>query len=305
MMGEVFEILPVTKSLAMSVMGLPIDFVENRWNWEAMANKVNGLEVLKLTAYPCGNEAEYEMKEGCEEYVGKLVTKAKRSELIDIAWENFDLFISEVARQRKTCEEIGFEWTIPMNDDEAIAKRDETLRLAESIGYELKEDPNNHLKMKVIKSLTPIEFTDREVSGMLTRKHEWESHSKKASNRSWDKIYVVLMGTQIIFYVDNENYRTDPGVTFRWEPWLDLVGGFAEVAADYTRKKHVFRLRLANGGIYLFEAADDEQMNVWVNTINQAAQAHEEGPGKSQTLPPGSERKEEPKRRSFFTLKKK
>lgn len=27
------------------------------------------------------------------------------------------------------------------------------------------------------------------VEGTLTRKHEWESTTKKASNRSWDKVY--------------------------------------------------------------------------------------------------------------------
>ena len=38
-------------------------------------------------------------------------------------------------------------------------------------------------------------FTDRAnsseegvVEGILTRKHEWESTTKKASNRSWDKV---------------------------------------------------------------------------------------------------------------------
>ena len=62
--------------------------------------------------------------------------------------------------------------------------------------------------------------------------------------------------------------------------------------------------RLANGGFYLFQAADEEQMDLWVNGINAQAQPHEEG-SKSQTLPPGSEKKDEPKRRSFFTLKKK
>jgi spectrin beta len=68
----------------------------------------------------------------------------------------------------------------------------------------------------------------------------------------------------------------------------------------------VFRLKLSNGGDYLFQATDDEAMNTWVAAINQqAAGGMEEGPGKSQTLPPGSEKKDEPKRRSFFTLKKK
>lgn len=63
--------------------------------------------------------------------------------------------------------------------------------------------------------------------------------------------------------------------------------------------------RLQNGGDYLFQAVDDEQMNLWVEAINRQAQGLEEGPGKSQTLPPGSDKKDEPKRRSFFTLKKK
>jgi spectrin beta len=152
--------------------------------------------------------------------------------------------------------------------------------------------------------LRGLESTDEELEGMLVRKHEWESTTKKASNRSWDRICVVLKGSQVLFYKDQKTYRTRPEETFRSELPVDLIGGTAEVAADYTKKKHVFRLRLANGGDYLFQAQDDEQMNLWVNSINQQAQVHEEGPGKSQTLPPGSEKKDEPKRRSFFTLKK-
>merc|ERR1712223_239257 len=145
---------------------------------------------------------------------------------------------------------------------------------------------------------------DGELEGMLVRKHEWESTTKKASNRSWEKLCVVLKGSQIVFYKDQKTYRSKPEETFRSETPVDLIGGVAEVAADYTKKKHVFRLKLQNGGDYLFQALDDEQMNLWVEAINRQAQGLEEGPGKSQTLPPGSDKKDEPKRRSFFTLKK-
>merc|ERR1712227_25325 len=157
------------------------------------------------------------------------------------------------------------------------------------------------------------EHADGELEGMLVRKHEWESTTKKASNsslssigisrRSWEKLCVVLKGSQIIFYKDQKTYRTHPGDTFKGETPVDLINCTAEVATDYTKKKYVFRLRLANGGFYLFQAADEEQMDLWVNGINAQAQPHEEG-SKSQTLPPGSEKKDEPKRRSFFTLKK-
>jgi len=148
-----------------------------------------------------------------------------------------------------------------------------------------------------------IESGDGELEGMLVRKHEWESTTKKASNRSWEKICVVLKESQIFFYKDQKTYRTHPGDTFKGETPVDLINCTAEVATDYTKKKYVFRLRLANGGFYLFQAADEEQMDLWVNGINAQAQPHEEG-SKSQTLPPGSEKKDEPKRRSFFTLKK-
>merc|ERR1711971_10242 len=145
--------------------------------------------------------------------------------------------------------------------------------------------------------------TDEELEGMLVRKHEWESTTKKASNRSWDRVCVVLKGQNIFFYKDNKSYKMAPDQTFRGESPVELEGANANVADDYTKKKHVFRLRLANGGDYLFQAHDDDEMTQWVNCINQVA-LDDAGPSsKSQTLPSG-EKKDEPKRRSFFTLKK-
>ena len=61
--------------------------------------------------------------------------------------------------------------------------------------------------------------------------------------RSWEKLCVVLKGSQIVFYKDQKTYRSKPEETFRSESPVDLIGGVAEVAADYTKKKHVFRLK--------------------------------------------------------------
>lgn len=91
---------------------------------------------------------------------------------------------------------------------------------------------------------------------------------------------------------------------------MELQGGKAEIASDYTKKKNVFRLKLANGGECLFQATDDDEMAQWVNSINSVTEAAASGSqsGRAQTLPAGQgERRpgEEPKKRSFFTLKKK
>ena len=61
--------------------------------------------------------------------------------------------------------------------------------------------------------------------------------------RSWDKICVVLRGSQILFYKDSKTFKSKPEDTFKGEAPVDLVGGTAEVATDYTKKKHVFRLK--------------------------------------------------------------
>merc|ERR1719362_693983 len=155
-------------------------------------------------------------------------------------------------------------------------------------------------------SIRGEKHADGELEGMLVRKHEWESTTKKASNRSWEKLCVVLKGTQIVFYKDQKTYRSKPEDTFRGELPVDLSNAEATVATDYTKKKHVFRLKLENGGDYLFQASDDDQMSLWVDSINRQSQGQEEAgarAGKSQTLPPGSD-KEPKKARSFFTLKK-
>ncbi|XP_046383490.1 spectrin beta chain isoform X6 [Ischnura elegans] len=146
-----------------------------------------------------------------------------------------------------------------------------------------------------------------QIEGALVRKHEWESINKKATNRSWDKVYVVLMGNLIVFYKDQKSYKATPEVYFKNESPVDIRGGSVEIASDYTKKKHVFRLKLVGGAEYLFQAKDDEEMSEWVRRVGAAVHSESygsAGPSRSQTLPASGDRKDEPKRRSFFTLKK-
>lgn len=66
---------------------------------------------------------------------------------------------------------------------------------------------------------------------------------------------------------------------------------------------HSIIFRLSNGGEFLLQAHDDAEMQQWVGSLK--AQCDQTGAeSRSQTLPASSQ-KDEPKRRSFFTLKKK
>lgn len=65
----------------------------------------------------------------------------------------------------------------------------------------------------------------------------------------------------------------------------------------------LFSFRLSNGGEFLLQAHDDAEMQQWVGSLKAQCDSTG-GESRSQTLPASSQ-KDEPKRRSFFTLKKK
>lgn len=75
------------------------------------------------------------------------------------------------------------------------------------------------------------------------RKHEWENTTTKASNRSWDKVYCLLRNGQIAFYKDSKTAKTTPEHTYKGEAPFSLRKALANVAGDYKKKKHVFRLK--------------------------------------------------------------
>ncbi|KAK0163457.1 hypothetical protein PV327_007135 [Microctonus hyperodae] len=145
--------------------------------------------------------------------------------------------------------------------------------------------------------------SDDEFEGTLVRKHEWESTTKKATNRSWDKLYMVVRGQNLVAYKDQKSYKSAVDQTYKGEPSLDLRGASISVANDYTKKKHVFRVKSQGGADFLFQAKDDAEMNEWVAALNQAAQGTSgAGTSRAHTLPAPTQA--ESKRRSFFTLKK-
>ncbi|XP_046599297.1 spectrin beta chain isoform X3 [Neodiprion lecontei] len=144
---------------------------------------------------------------------------------------------------------------------------------------------------------------DDEFEGTLTRKHEWESTTKKATNRSWDKLYMVVRGQNLVAYKDQKSYKAAADQPYKGEPPLDLRGASVQVASEYTKKKHVFRVKSQSGADFLFQAKDDAEMLEWVSVLNQAAQGVSgASTSRAHTLPAPTQA--ETKRRSFFTLKK-
>ncbi|CAK6431996.1 unnamed protein product [Pipistrellus nathusii] len=149
-----------------------------------------------------------------------------------------------------------------------------------------------------------------QMEGYLGRKHDLEGPNKKASNRSWNHLYCVLRNSELTFYKDAKNLAL--GVPYHGEEPLALRHAICEIAANYKKKKHVFKLRLSNGSEWLFHGKDEEEMLSWLQGVSTAINESQSIRVKAQSLPLSSitgpdtslGKKDKEKRFSFFPKKK-
>ncbi|RXM34006.1 Spectrin beta chain, non-erythrocytic 1 [Acipenser ruthenus] len=127
-----------------------------------------------------------------------------------------------------------------------------------------------------------------QMEGVLHRKHEWEGHNKKASSRSWHNVYCVINNQEMGFYKDSKN--ASQGIPYHSEIPVSLKEAICEVAIDYKKKKHVFKLRITDGNEYLFQAKDDEEMNTWIQAISLANTSEKSEVSPSSQSTPASSR---------------
>ncbi|XP_026548309.1 spectrin beta chain, non-erythrocytic 2-like, partial [Notechis scutatus] len=115
----------------------------------------------------------------------------------------------------------------------------------------------------------PDDSASEQMGGILYRKQEMESHGKKAANRSWQTIYCVVQKNSFGFYKDGKHATNS--IPYHGEAPIGLQGAQCNVALDYKKRKHVFKLGLTDGKEYLFQAKDEAEMSTWMRVINAAA----------------------------------
>uniref|UniRef100_A0A2K6ALF3 Spectrin beta chain n=1 Tax=Mandrillus leucophaeus TaxID=9568 RepID=A0A2K6ALF3_MANLE len=118
--------------------------------------------------------------------------------------------------------------------------------------------------------------------GFLLRKRELDAN-RKSSNRSWVSLYCVLSKGELGFYKDSKGPAS--GSTHGGEPLLSLHKATSEVASDYKKKKHVFKLQTQDGSEFLLQAKDEEEMNGWLEAVAASVAEHAEIARWGQTLP--------------------
>ncbi|KAH8828463.1 hypothetical protein DL96DRAFT_1709747 [Flagelloscypha sp. PMI_526] len=135
---------------------------------------------------------------------------------------------------------------------------------------------------------TTISISDEELAllgapwakeGMLCRKQYWEASGKRAKDKTWLDVFVVIQKGELNMFTFGDHGSGGRSM-FGGGNWLanaDAVGtvhlahslAHALPPPGYNRQRpYCMVLTLANGGVYFFQAGTEELVNEWVSTCN-------------------------------------
>ncbi|KAJ3788950.1 hypothetical protein GGU10DRAFT_344691 [Lentinula aff. detonsa] len=121
--------------------------------------------------------------------------------------------------------------------------------------------------------------------GALNRKDDILEGGKKASNRKWKSLSVVLTGSQLLFlrdptwataFLDQNEASTEAGffpqsAIFTPNEVISVKNAVAVYDESYLKHDNIFRLVLADGRQFLFGTDSQSEMNEWISRINYAS----------------------------------
>ncbi|KAJ7594136.1 signal peptide peptidase-domain-containing protein [Mycena floridula] len=159
--------------------------------------------------------------------------------------------------------------------------------LSHTIIREAQEDDDRSVRSEGSTSTT-ISITDEELAllgapwakeGMLCRKQYWECIGKRAKDKAWMDVFVVIQRGELNMFIFGDNGGGGTGAMGggNWLANAQPVGtvhlshslAHSLPPPGYNRQRpHCMVLTLANGGVYFFQAGTEELVNEWVSTCN-------------------------------------
>jgi len=105
--------------------------------------------------------------------------------------------------------------------------------------------------------------------GYIVRKCCYDANGKrtKMGKRGWRMFYVTLRDL-VLFCFKDEKACEQPGAFSNPQVALRLHSALAHKALDYQKRKHVFRLILADRAQFLFRTTSEEELDAWVTVMN-------------------------------------
>ncbi|EEB98405.1 hypothetical protein MPER_02090 [Moniliophthora perniciosa FA553] len=114
---------------------------------------------------------------------------------------------------------------------------------------------------------------------MLCRKQYWESTGKRAKDKNWLDVFVVIQKGELNMFTFGENGGGGSSIVGggNWLSNATPVGtvhlahslAHALPSPGYNRQRpYCMVLTLSNGGVYFLQAGTEELVNEWVSTCN-------------------------------------
>ncbi|RDB16953.1 hypothetical protein Hypma_002582 [Hypsizygus marmoreus] len=159
--------------------------------------------------------------------------------------------------------------------------------LSHTIIREAQEDDDRSIHSNASSSTT-ISITDEELAllgapwakeGMLCRKQYWESTGRRARDKAWLDVFVVIQKGELNMFTFGDTSSGATG-TFGGGNWLSNAHPVGTIHLShslahalpppgYNRQRPCCMvLTMANGGVYFFQAGTEELVNEWVSTCN-------------------------------------
>ncbi|KAG6876561.1 hypothetical protein C0992_012408 [Termitomyces sp. T32_za158] len=159
--------------------------------------------------------------------------------------------------------------------------------LSHTIIREAQEDDDRSIRSDATDDTT-ISISDEELAllgapwakeGILCRKQYWESSGKRARDKSWMDVFVVIQKGELNMFTFGDHSSSATG-TFGGGNWLANAQSVGQVhlahslahslpPPGYNRQRpYCMVLTMANGAVYFFQAGTEELVNEWVSTCN-------------------------------------
>ncbi|EKM80934.1 hypothetical protein AGABI1DRAFT_112640 [Agaricus bisporus var. burnettii JB137-S8] len=159
--------------------------------------------------------------------------------------------------------------------------------LSHTIIREAQEDDDRSVKSEESDSTT-ISISDEELAllgapwakeGMLCRKHFSDVGGKRAKDKTWMDVFVVIQKGELNMFTFGDHSSGTSGAVGggNWLSNANSVGtlhlthslAHALPPPGYDRHRpHCMVLTLPNGGVFFFQAGTEELVNEWVSTCN-------------------------------------
>ncbi|KAJ3335953.1 3-isopropylmalate dehydrogenase [Gonapodya sp. JEL0774] len=133
--------------------------------------------------------------------------------------------------------------------------------------------------LRATSNVTSVKSEKSSIQGTVTKKDELDEEGRRAANRSWTKVALVLRGSALLMFRYKNKLHKSSSPNSITSAIVDLkhpiqiidlsASSSVEIPADYTKRKNVFRVKPSGKAQVLFQVDDTRDLDRWMQAIRE------------------------------------